>query len=39
MQTILMNHRAVFVIFEKAGTFEIDVCCKLLVVLYELMKK
>ena len=28
-QTILMKHRALFVIFEKAAKFEIVVCCKL----------
>ena len=27
-QTILMKYHALFVIFEKAATFEIVVCCK-----------
>ena len=37
-QTILIKHHAIFVIFEKAAKFEIVVCCKLYVVLYELIK-
>ena len=28
-QTILMKYHGLFVIFEKAATFEIVVCCKL----------
>ena len=31
-----MKYHALFVIFEKAAKFDIGVCCKLLVALYEL---
>ena len=35
-RTIFMNYHALFVIFEKAATVEIVVCCKLWVALYVL---
>ena len=35
-QTILMKYHALFVIFGKNAKFEIVVCCKLLVALYDL---